>query len=126
MAGMHKHKWSYTVKYAPDHFGHNRMPRPNRVLTTRWLNLIDLQAIVSKMGSSSTLDLGALGYDKLLGRGSIDQAYVVTIPRASASAIEKIKSAGGTVTQTAPVEPRKEEKQKEEKKPQAKESKKKD
>lgn len=103
MAGMHKHKWSYTVKYAPDHFGHNKMPRPNKVETTRWLNLIDLHAIAPSDGSK-TLDLVALGYDKLLGRGSVNQAYVITVPRASASAMEKIKTAGGSVTQTEPIE----------------------
>jgi large subunit ribosomal protein L15 len=106
MAGMHKHKWSYTVKYAPDHFGHNAMPRPNRVETTRWLNLIDLAAIAANAGNGKTLDLSALGYDKLLGRGSVDQAYVITVPRASSSAIEKVKAAGGSVSQTEPVEPK--------------------
>lgn len=109
---MHKHKWSYTVKYAPDHFGHNPMPRPNRVETTRWLNLIDLQAIAARSGSSSPLDLSVLGYDKLLGRGDVSQAYAITVPRASASAIEKIKSAGGSVTVTVVKEEKPKEQEK--------------
>jgi large subunit ribosomal protein L15 len=100
MAGMHKHKWSYTVKYAPDHFGHDEMPRPNRIVTTRWLNLIDLRSIASKTDNASQLDLGSMGYQKLLGRGDVNQAYAITVPRASANAIEKIKAAGGSVKVT--------------------------
>jgi large subunit ribosomal protein L15 len=101
MAGMHKHKWSYTVKYAPDHFGHDAMPRPNRIETTRWLNLIDIGAISAKAGSSKELDLGKMGYQKLLGSGSVDKAYTIRIPRASKNALEKIKAAGGNVDLTS-------------------------
>jgi large subunit ribosomal protein L15 len=94
MAGMHKHKWSYTVKYAPDHFGRNAFSPPNRVVTRRWLNVSDLEAV---SGKSSDVDLSALGYDKLLGNGEVKRAVNVTISRASASAIEKVKAAGGSV-----------------------------
>lgn len=94
MAGMHKHKWSYTVKYAPDHFGKNAFSPPNRVITRRWLNVSDLEAV---SGKTSDVDLSALGFDKLLGSGEIKRAVNVTISRASASAIEKIKAAGGSV-----------------------------
>lgn len=94
MAGMHKHKWSYTVKYAPDHFGKNAFSPPNRVVTRRWLNVSDLEAV---SGKSSDIDLSALGYDKLLGNGEVKRAMNVTISRASASAIEKVKAAGGSV-----------------------------
>jgi large subunit ribosomal protein L15 len=94
MAGLHKHKWSYTVKYAPDHFGSNKWQPPNRVLTNRWINLKDLANLA---GESGELDLGALGYDKLLGQGSVLRAYKVKVPRASGSAVEKIKAAGGSI-----------------------------
>lgn len=30
-AGLHKHKWSYTVIYAPDHFGKRGFKPPRRV-----------------------------------------------------------------------------------------------
>jgi large subunit ribosomal protein L15 len=107
MAGMHKHKWSYTVKYAPDHFGHNEFRPPKRTVTERWVNLGDLPAIIAAQSSGDEkqiLDLTALGYDKLLGQGSVSAVYTVKVPRASESAIEKIRAAGGTVE----VEPKKE------------------
>lgn len=94
MAGMHKHKWSYTVKYAPDHFGKNAFSPPNRIITRRWLNVSDLEAV---SGKTSDINLSVLGYDKLLGSGEIKRAVNVTISRASASAIEKVKAAGGSI-----------------------------
>lgn len=106
MAGLHKHKWSYMVKYAPDHFGSNRWHPPHPATTNRWLNVYDLESLAS---SGSTLDLGAMGYEKLLGQGSISKALTVKVPRASASAIEKVKSAGGTVTVEYEAKPEKPE-----------------
>jgi large subunit ribosomal protein L15 len=95
MAGMHKHKWSYTVKYAPDHFGHNIFRPPNRTLTRRWLNVGDLAMM--EVPKDQILDLGSLGFDKLLGQGTVSKAFSLKVPRASASALEKIKLAGGSV-----------------------------
>lgn len=44
------------------------------------------------------VDLAALGYDKLLGGGgSINEPIMVRAAAASASAIEKIRKAGGEV-----------------------------
>jgi large subunit ribosomal protein L15 len=94
MAGLHKHKWSYTVKYAPDHFGSNKWHPPKRVVTDRWINLNQLAILVAP---SREIDLATLGYDKLLGQGSVSAAYKVKVPRASRSAVEKIKAAGGSV-----------------------------
>jgi large subunit ribosomal protein L15 len=116
MAGMHKHKWSYTVKYAPDHFGHNRFAPPKRQLTRRWLNVGDLSSL-TKNGKEENeiVDLGAMGYDKLLGQGSISMPVSVKIPRASASAVEKVKSAGGSVLLKEVLENRAETKTKDSK-----------
>jgi len=94
MAGLHKHKWSYTVKYAPDHFGSNKWHPPNQIEINRWLNLYQLESIVS---NGNEIDLVALGFDKLLGQGSVHSALKVKARRASASAIEKIKAAGGSI-----------------------------
>ena len=41
------------------------------------------------------LDLKELGYDKLLGTGKITKKIKITVPKATASAAEKIKKAGG-------------------------------
>lgn len=93
MAGLHKHKWSYTVKYAPDHFGSNKWQPPNRTVIRRWINLNQLESMVK----GDEVDLSSLGYEKLLGQGSVKRALKVKVERASGSAIEKIKSAGGSV-----------------------------
>lgn len=98
MAGMHKHKWSYTVKYAPDHFGHNEFRPPKGTVTKHWLNLDDLSRILENAPRDiQVLDLSALGYDKLLGEGTVSQALSLKIARASANAVEKIKGAGGSI-----------------------------
>jgi large subunit ribosomal protein L15 len=101
MAGLHKHKWSYTVKYMPDHFGSNKWHPPNRVIIDRWINLNQLGNLA---GSGAEIDLASLGYDKLLGQGKVHTALKVKVARASSSAIEKIKAAGGSVEVLEPTE----------------------
>jgi len=44
-----------------------------------------------------SINLGELGIDKLLGSGRINAAITVTVANASASAIEKVEAAGGSV-----------------------------
>lgn len=105
MAGMHKHKWSYTVKYAPDHFGRNKFQPPNRIVTYRWVNVSDLERLA---GNSNDLDLSSLGYDKLLGGGMVHRSLKVKVSRASSSAVEKINAAGGTIELESPPETNKE------------------
>jgi len=51
-----------------------------------------------------TVDLAALGYDKLLGSGIVTQKLDLRVGYASAKAIEKVEAAGGKVTVTAAVE----------------------
>jgi large subunit ribosomal protein L15 len=94
MAGLHKHKWSYTVKYAPDHFGSNKWHPPNQVEIKRWINLNQVESLAASGGE---IDLVTMGYDKLLGQGTVHSALKVKAVRASASAIEKIKAAGGSI-----------------------------
>lgn len=52
-----------------------------------------------------TIDLSALGFDKLLGTGQVTRKLALTVPRASASAITKVQAAGGSVNQTDPAPP---------------------
>lgn len=94
MAGLHKHKWSYTVKYAPDHFGSNKWHPPNQIETNRWINVYQLEALPN---STAQIDLVSMGYDKLLGQGAVHSPLRVKTTRASESAIEKIKAAGGSI-----------------------------
>lgn len=68
------------------------------------LNLKQLSAMVDKLVSEKkaqiedqkvSVDLGQLGFKKLLGMGSISQAVRVKIDQCSESALKKLKDAGG-------------------------------
>ncbi|MCL5066769.1 MAG: 50S ribosomal protein L15 [Thaumarchaeota archaeon] len=110
MAGLHKHKWSYTVKYMPDHFGSNKWHPPNPTTTKKWINLGKLESLA---GSDRKVDLVEQGYDKLLGEGNIMIPIQVRTLRASKSAIEKIKKAGGSVEVLEAGEPEEADEKKE-------------
>ena len=45
----------------------------------------------------ASINLGELGIDKLLGSGRINAAMTITVANASATAIEKVEAAGGSV-----------------------------
>ena len=94
MAGLHKHKWSYTVKYMPDHFGSNKWHPPNQIVSEKWINLYELAGL---QNGGEVIDLVSLGYDKLLGEGTVHGTLKVKARRATESAIEKIKAAGGSI-----------------------------
>lgn len=104
MAGLHKHKWIWTLKYDPDHFGRHGFKRPQKMLGALvTINVNELEQLPAgehvKVGKDHTvIDLVGLGIDKLLGGGSTKTKYEITVDRASASAVEKIQAAGGKVT----------------------------
>jgi large subunit ribosomal protein L15 len=101
-AGKHKHFWVRTVIEEPDHFGHDPFNSFNRNLVQKWINVRDLDAVFAKHGKTDEsgkviLDLTSLGYDKLLGGGSITGAYAIKISKISENAKAKIEAAGGEV-----------------------------
>ncbi|MGM5480940.1 MAG: uL15m family ribosomal protein [Nanobdellota archaeon] len=59
--------------------------------------------VASKSGDKYSLDLGKLGVKKLLGTGTPAFSFDLTVESATAGAIKKIESAGGTV-KTASVD----------------------
>jgi ribosomal protein L15 len=70
------------------------------------VNVGDLDALAEKFRAtqqavdtveSVVIDLGALGYSKLLGRGTVTRKYVVTVEKCSRLAAKKIEAAQGTV-----------------------------
>ena len=82
-AGKHKHFWIRTVIEEPDHFGHDstKPTRQNRL--NRWVNLRDVNDLASRFGTTNehgklVLDLRSIGYDKLLGGGTLLKPIVVT------------------------------------------------
>jgi len=77
------------------------------------LNVGQLAAMVDKLISEKkaqmedqkvAVDLGKLGFRKLLGAGSISRALRVKVDRCSESALKKLKEAGGEVLPSKPAE----------------------
>jgi large subunit ribosomal protein L15 len=101
-AGKHKHLWIRTVIEEPEHFGHDstKSMRQNRL--TRWINLRDINDLVSRFGSTDEhgkpmLDLRSIGYNKLLGGGTLQEPIVIKVAKVSATAKQKIELAGGEI-----------------------------
>jgi large subunit ribosomal protein L15 len=100
-SGMHKHHFSSLIKFDPEHFGHDSTHPPHPSITKKWASIRDLDDLFSKFGKEEggkkIIDLETAGYDKLLGGGKITEAYTVKVAKFTATAEEKIKTAGGEV-----------------------------
>ncbi len=106
-AGLHKHKFIWTLKYDRDHFGRRGFKRPQgQVAHPSTFNISDLELHLDSLREHNlatvaagriVIDLRAMGVDKLLGAGIPSKKYHVKVEAASASAVEKIQSAGGMV-----------------------------
>jgi large subunit ribosomal protein L15 len=93
-AGLHKHKWSWTVKYAPDHFGKDSLKPKRESKPHKWINVGELEALLHSQNTSE-INLTKLGYEKLLGAGSIKTPLKVIVKSYTAQAKAKIEAAGG-------------------------------
>ena len=94
-AGMNKHRVMTRIKYMPNHWGmhgFNRHPKLRTVYVT-----VNVSQLEDMADGKDSINLAALGIDKLLGSGRISTALTVTVANASASAIEKVEAAGGSV-----------------------------
>jgi len=100
-AGKHKHFFLRTLKEEPDHFGHEQFHALRKSDVSRWVNIRDLNHLLrySKSGENgkTVLDLGELGYEKLLGSGRVEAVFTIKVKQASKSAKDKITEAGGEV-----------------------------
>jgi len=100
-AGKHKHFFMRTLKEEPDHFGHEQFHALRKSDVSRWINLRDLNTLLkySKSGEDgkTILDLGELGYEKLLGSGRVEAVFTIKVKWTSKSAKDKITEAGGEV-----------------------------
>lgn len=110
-AGKHKHFWIRTVIEEPDHFGHNstKPSRQNRL--NRWVNLRDVNDLAARFGTTNEhgktiLDLRSIGYDKLLGGGTVQKPIVVHVAKISATAKQKIELAGGNIVLNEEISPK--------------------
>jgi large subunit ribosomal protein L15 len=105
LAGGHKHKWSYVVKYDKVRFGKEGFKRPPSAISkSRTINLGDIDRMMNhfidkkfaeKEGASIKIDLTKAGYDKVLGTGKINKPFVIHAKSFSKSAIKKLEEAGG-------------------------------
>jgi len=106
-AGMHKHMWTWVVKYAPTWFGkHGFNPPEGLEVETVEINVGEIAEKLEEWlrsgqarreGDIVVVNLAEMGYNTLLGRGRIDRPVKVIVPRATERAVEKIKAAGGEV-----------------------------
>jgi len=105
--GMHKHKWTWVVKYAPNWYGKHGFTQP---VETRYgvyaINVGELDELARKLliegravkeGEKIVLNMVELGYNKVLGRGKVTLPLKVITLNITEEAKEKIEKAGGEV-----------------------------
>ena len=107
-AGLGKHEWTWTIKYAPTWYGKKGFnpPRIRVGYKPKLINLAQLDELLDKLerkgalqyeGNTPVIDLASLGYHKLLGEGRITRPVKVIVPQASEAAAKKIQEAGGQI-----------------------------
>ncbi|MCD6591495.1 MAG: uL15 family ribosomal protein [Thaumarchaeota archaeon] len=104
-AGMHKHKWTWVLKYAPDYFGKHGFHRPNK-REIKAINLIQLTTLLENferrgelklVEGMPLLNLAELGIGKLVAGGKLDRKVLVVVERWTEKAEKAIKEAGGKI-----------------------------
>lgn len=105
MSGGHKHKWSYVHKYMPEHFGKHGFKRPAAVQEeVKAINIGDLDERLEELmqlgaarqeGEKFIVDVGKLGFEKILGGGQVRHPMDVTAKKFVESAKRKLEAAGG-------------------------------
>jgi len=113
-AGVCKHRMSWVIHYygsIDNYWGKHGFHRPAVVveqvnpinIKTIEIHLADFEkeGAAIKKGTYYEIDLGKLGFNKLLSTGKVNGKYNITVEKASEKAIKKIADAGGQVTLTA-------------------------
>jgi len=105
MAGSHKHKWTWILKYAPDYFGKHGFFRPNRRVY-KAINLKQLSELadvleksenVQKVNNMLLINLKSMGIEKVLGGGEVYKPLLVVAERWTEQASKKISNVGGKI-----------------------------
>ena len=94
-AGLLKHRYTYMLKYMPDHFGRHGFKRPPSV--QQEVSTINVGQLEDLFPGKKTINLTEAGYEKLLGTGTVSSSITVTVPQATERAIAKIQDQGGKV-----------------------------
>jgi len=92
-AGLHKHKWSYVVKYEPEHFGKKGFT-PLRKKEVKSISLKKLDEIAREKNLEK-VNVLELGYEKVLGEGKLSKPLTIEAKFFSKQALKKIEEAGG-------------------------------
>jgi large subunit ribosomal protein L15 len=92
-AGLHKHKWSYVVKYEPEHFGKKGFT-PLMTKKVKSINLKKLDEI-ARENNLDKVNVLELGYEKVLGEGKLSKPLTIEAKFFSKQALKKIEEAGG-------------------------------
>ncbi len=106
-AGMHKHRWSWVIKYAPTWFGKHGFNKPRiRDFEVKIVNVGELdeniellaeKGIAEKKEGEYIVNLSRLGIHKLGGYGKVKNKITVIVNEATEKAKEKIEAAGGRI-----------------------------
>jgi large subunit ribosomal protein L15 len=106
-AGLHKHRWTYVIKYEPNYFEKRGFTSQKAISRkTNVINVGELDELAHKLAAEKKLerkqkkvflDLDKLGYAKLLGTGKITKPMLVKVVAHSEAAAKKIDEAGGQI-----------------------------
>jgi large subunit ribosomal protein L15 len=106
-AGLDKHKWTYVIKHDPTYWEKKGFVSARALgKKVSIINVGKLDDLVDKLDSEKKLerkdkkiflDLGSLGYDKLLGTGEIMTPVIVKVASYSEAASRKLEEAGGQI-----------------------------
>jgi large subunit ribosomal protein L15 len=98
-AGSHKHHYIRTMINEPEHFGKHGFTSLKKLKKeAKIINVGDLE----KLSDKAEINLGEMGFTKLLGKGSVSKSLVITVPDFSKEAKEKIEKAGGQIISDKP------------------------
>ncbi|MCW6168823.1 MAG: 50S ribosomal protein L15 [Thermoplasmatales archaeon] len=106
MAGLHKHRWVWTIKNDPLHFGGKGFTSHHRGVLDIPITLSELddnldrlrkQGYVTEEGGGLIIDLRSAGFTKLLGSGNFDVKSSIKIDKITEKALNKLSVAGITV-----------------------------
>jgi len=105
MAGGHKHKWTWIIKYDPSHFGEKGFHPPTS-RKAREINLNELSSIAERLSRSGSavrdegrivIDLRELGYRKVVGKGRLAIPLKIIASRWTPRAEEKIRASNSVI-----------------------------
>jgi large subunit ribosomal protein L15 len=104
-SGGHKQKWSYILRYFPDHFGkHGFVPAEKPEPVTINVGEIDERieellerGLAERRGERIAVDVRGLGAEKVLGGGRVEHALELRAPLVTEAARSKVEAAGGLV-----------------------------